>query len=338
MTDSTQTRRPGGHGGGGDSCRDCDPDLLDALKCRAKGLQARADYNAAHLEALGTARDQYEGARAAYSAARAAATPLVEQAKSDLKCLLERLECLLDEDEDERRRIVEKIRKAFWEVQERIEECGSKTGCYLDDDCDFDDVRDCEPYDVPARLADIQQRTAAAEACFADLISIPTDLPTKVAALQAEVTAISDGANGDPTREVLVELYAAALVARQHAHDIWRGFDNVNDFVDCVCHALTCMLRGHTAIAILVGMLAVSECKRESREAACELLRSRTAEQVVAVYLRHQRGDRPAVAGGGGTQDTSPSGGGGGDRPAEDQAGKDRQAARERAEREYFAG
>jgi enamine deaminase RidA (YjgF/YER057c/UK114 family) len=332
MTDSTQTRHQGGHGGSGGACDDCDPDLLDALKCRAKGLQARADYNTAHLQALVTAREQYEGARAAYSAARAAATPLVEQAKSDLKCLLERLECLLDEDEDKRRAIVKKIRKAFWEVHERIEECGSKTGCYLDDDCDFDDVRDCEPYDVPARLADIQQRTAAAEACFADLITIPTVLPTTVAALQAEITAISDGANGDPSPEVLVELYAAALVARQHAHDIWRGFDDVNDFVDCVCHALTCMLRGHTAIAILVGMLAVAQCQRESREAACELLRTKTAEQVVAAYLRHERGDRPAVAEG---KQAAASGGG---RPDEDQSATDRQAARERAEREYFAG
>jgi hypothetical protein len=342
MTDSTQTRRPHGHGGGGDSCRDCDPDLLDAIKCRAKGLQARADYNAQHLAALDKAREQYEGSRAAYTAARTAATPLVEQAKSDLKCLIERLECLIDEDEDARREIVEKVRKAFWEVQERIRGCGSKIGCYLDDDCDFDDVQDCKPYDVPARLADITRRTKDAEACFADLIAIPAKLPKDVTALQAEVTAISDGANGDPSRDVLIGLYAAALVARQHANEIWRGFDNVNEFVDCVCHALTCMLRGHTAIAILTGMLAVEQCKRESREAACELLRTKTAEQVVAAYLRRQRGGAPAVAaessgpGGGGGQAPAPSGGG--DRSGDDQAARDRQAARERSEREYYAG
>ena len=58
-----------------------------------------------------------------------------------------------------------------------------------------------------------------------------------------------------------------------------------------MCHALTCMLQGHTAIAILMGKVAVDQCKRESREAACELLRSKTAELVVAAYLRNQRGD-----------------------------------------------
>ena len=220
MTDSTQNRNRHGDEG---SCRDCDPDLLDDIKCRAKGLQARADYNAQHMEALDKARGQYELARAAYTAARTAARPLVEQAESDLRCLIEGLECLINEDEDARRKIVEEVHRAFWEVQDRIRECGSKTGCYLDDDCDFVDVGDCQPYDVPARLADITHRTAKAEACFADLIAIPVKLPTDVTALQEEVSAVSDGANSKPSDEVLIELYAKALVARQHGYDIWAA-------------------------------------------------------------------------------------------------------------------
>lgn len=338
MTDSTQSRRPHAPGGDAGSCRECDPDLLDGIKCRAMGVQARADYNTAHLEALGTARDQYDGARAAYSAARTAATPLVDQVKSDLKCLLERLECLLDEDEEKRRRIVGRIRDAFWEVQDRIRECGTKMGCYLDDDCEFGDVRECGEYDVPSRLADISKRTAAAEAAFTDLIAVPTVLPTNVTALQAEVASIGDRAKGDPAFDVVVELYGAGLVARQHAHDIWRGFDTVNDFVDCVCHALTCMLRGHTAIGILTGMIAVADCQRKAREDACELLRTKTAEQVYAAYLRREREAAQGGSGGSGGSQAAPTTDSGNDRSGEDQAARDRRDARARNDSEYYAG
>jgi hypothetical protein len=51
-------------------CTDCDPKLLDHLKCRAVGIQAQADYNKAHEDELTQARTQYDGARSAYSTAR----------------------------------------------------------------------------------------------------------------------------------------------------------------------------------------------------------------------------------------------------------------------------
>ncbi|HEY5786429.1 MAG TPA: hypothetical protein VIT65_16805 [Microlunatus sp.] len=339
MTDSTQTQHSYGHGGGG-SRYGCDPDSLDAIKCRAKGLQARADYNKAHLEALGKARDQYDAARAAYTAARTAATPLVNDTKTEIDKLIEnRLGCLISPDEETRERIVTKIKRAFAEVQARIQECGSKTGCYLRDDCDFD-VSGCQPKDAPARLADITRRTARAEAAFTDLIAIPAAMSTAVTKLQGELTTIQKGI-GEVTDktplDVLIQLYAAALVAQQHATDIWRGFENVNEFVDCVCHALTCMLRGHTAIAILTGILAVKTCQRESREADCARLRDKTADEVYAAYLRNER----ASQGSSQAPTSSPSAAqapAGGGNQAGAQTDSERQATRERNDREYFAG
>lgn len=345
MTDSTQAQHSHGHGGGG-PCYECDPDSLDAIKCRAKGLQARADYNNLHLEALGKAREKYDAARAAYTAARTAATPLVDQTKSDLDKLIEnRLGCLISPDEETQKRIIAKIKRAFDDVQRRIQECGSKTGCYLRDDCDFDDVGGCHPKDAPARLADITRRTARAEAAFDDLIGIPAAMPAAVTKLQGELTTIQKGVgevNDKTPLDVVIQLYAAALVAQQHATDIWRGFQNVNEFVDCVCHALTCMLRGHTAIAILTGILAVKACQRESREADCTRLRDKTADEVYAAYLRYERASQGGGQGGGqAAAASSPSAAqapaGGGDQ-AGDQTVRERQAARERNEREYFAG
>lgn len=341
MTDSTQAQHSQGHGGGGPRY-DCDPDSLDAIRCRAKGLQARADYNNAHLEALGKAREQYDAARAAYTAARTAATPLVDQTKSDIDKLIEnRLGCLISPDEETQKRIIAKIKRAFDEVQARIRQCGDKTGCYLRDDCDFDDVGGCHPKDAPARLADITRRTARAEAAFADLIGIPAAMPAAVTKLQGELAAIQKGVgevNDKTPLDVVIQLYAAALVAQQHATDIWRGFANVNEFVDCVCHALTCMLRGHTAIAILMGILAVKACQRESRDTACARLREKTAEEVYAAYLRYERasqGSGQAAAASTPSAAQAPTGGG---YQAADQSAREQQAARERNDREYFAG
>ena len=59
-----------------EGCPRCDPGLLDELKCKAKGIQTQAEYNAAHGQELDDARTAFKAARAAYNTARSAAEPL----------------------------------------------------------------------------------------------------------------------------------------------------------------------------------------------------------------------------------------------------------------------
>ena len=95
-------------------------------------------------------------------------------------------------------------------------------------------------------------------------------LPARVKALQDEIEAISKAA-ADGSWEP-AKLYAAVLVARRHLKDVWRGFANVNEYMECLCRALTCMIKGHAAIGELTRQDAVNKCHRESRKAACEHL------------------------------------------------------------------
>ena len=281
---------------------DCDPDLLDDLKCKAKGIEKQAEYNAAHGQELDDARAAYLTARAAYNTARGAAEPLVADAHRQLEELDDRVRCQLD------REGVECINLAFGHVAERLNRCGHERGCCCDGDCDFDDdVRDCDPDDVPGRLAAIERRTKEAAECFWNLIGehtvvpppvpvppvpvppvppAPTAapgaaaaapaaapaaagapgaaaappapsapslaaLPARVQAVRSEIDAIAK-ATADGSWEP-AKLYAAVLVARRHLKDVWRGFANVNEYMECLCRALTCMIKGHAAIGELTS-------------------------------------------------------------------------------------
>jgi hypothetical protein len=323
MTDAE--RRSGRGDKDHERCPCCDPGLLDDLKCKAKGIEAQAKYNADNQQKLDDARTAFEAARAAYSKARGEAEPEVAAARRELEELRDRIRCQLDHEE------LECLDRAFGRVVERLDRCGHERGCCCDEDCDYDDdVRDCDPDDVPGRLAVIKYRTKEAADCFWDLIgehtvvpepapapspapspapaaaaapasaagaaaapaagatdsSPPADaaLPARVKALQAEIEAISQ-ATGDGSWKPS-KLYAALLVARRHLHNVWRGFANVNEYMECLCRALTCLIEGHAAIGELTRQAAVNQCHRDCWKAGCKYLAENTVAEVLAEYLR----------------------------------------------------
>ena len=225
-------------------CADCDPELLDHLKCRAVGIQAQADYNKTHEDALIQARTQYDGARSAYTSARAAAKPDVVDLGKQLNQVIEQLRCLVDDESK-----IQLLDQAFWRIQERLRKCDPKQGCTFHDDCDFDDmVRDCRPEDNASAIADIERRTAAAATVFTELIAEPANLTKRVADLKTETAAIVSKMASDSRTVDFKMLYAAALVARDHEQTIWRGFENVNAYIDCLCRTLTCQIKGYDAV------------------------------------------------------------------------------------------
>jgi len=263
-------------------CPDCDPELLDELKCRAKGIEAQAAYNALKMDELAQARTQYDTARSAYSAARTAAAPAVQELRHQLAQVIDQLKCLVDS-----AREIALLDRAYATVKERLDACGDTSGCYFQDDCDFDDeVHNCRPEDTAGKIADIDRRVQAAKAAFVDLIAEPTNLAKRLADLQAEVRDIVTKMAADPRTVDFKQLYAAALVAKRHLAAIWRGFEHANAYVDCLCGALTCQFKGHAAISVLKGRAAVHECHRLAGEARCDHLRKQTADEVMAEYIR----------------------------------------------------
>jgi hypothetical protein len=261
-------------------CADCDPEIVDCLKCKAKGIQAQADYNAAHLPDLEAARTNYDKTRNDYRAARHSVALEVQDLRHQSKLLVERIRCMIKQEH-----VVVCLDEAYEKVMCQLDQCGCAKGCCVEDDCEFDtDTTGVSDQDLAARIVDYQALADAAKACFNDLVAEPVKLIGRVADLKTEVTGITADLSGDPAKTDLKELYARALVARRHVHEVWQGFEHTNDFVDCLCRALMYWSRGIAAIAVLTGEQAIRKCHADARQARCDYLKLNTVKEILAVY------------------------------------------------------
>src|SRR5215471_7252118 len=261
-------------------CPDCRPKELDRFRCRAEGVKAEADYDAAHQD--GPNADQYEAARLQYGKARHDATPVVAEVRGQLVHVTDQLRCIIDDAE-----IVECLDDAWLHVKRRLEVCEPHLGCCVTDDGDFDaDVDDCGIEILKARIAEYEHRTASAEKCFEKLLKEPEALTERVTDLQAEVAKIATDVGGDPGTTDFKRLYARALVAQQHLDEIWWGYDYPHDYVDCLCIALRISLQGRAALSRLTGELAMRECRIEARLARCKHLRENIVDGIIEEYVR----------------------------------------------------
>lgn len=265
---------------------ECDVGALDDLKCEAEGVAKRAELMKQETPKLDQRRAAYDDARKNYTQARGAAGPAVADLRRQADHLIEQLRCLIKD-----KHIIECLETAADTVQQRIAECGGTSGCCIDDNCEFNtDLRTEDPAadlkELYSRQADIRRRTEKAEECFDKLITEPKDLDDRVKALTKELGGIATDAGGDQKTIDLKRLYARALVAKQRVYDIWRGFADVNAYVECLCHGLMCSLKGRTALATIGATIAVLECKEREKGLRCQRLQVDTLEEILAEYLR----------------------------------------------------
>jgi len=293
MTDTTPAA-PDGSGDDGYTPPDgCGVDLLDDLKCEAKGVKEQADYNAKHSTELETARKSYDTARVAYRKARSDAAKPYKELGTQLDKILEQLRCLIDD-----KNKVKWLNQAFEVVKTRLAECPGQSGCYLDDTCDFDDLINSPSDEVAGAIKKIEDRVAAAKKVFDDLVKESTELPKNVTARQTEVNAIVNEMATDSRLVDFKALYARALVAKARRDNLWRGFDDVNDYVDCICRALLCQLKGYDAVSQLTKRKAVDTCYAESEAEKCKQLREHTDVAVLEEYEKIKASHKPGYGGG----------------------------------------
>ena len=261
-------------------CEDCDLRGMDDLACESKGVADRAKYIADHAAAQATRRTQYDTTRAAYTTARAHVAPDVVGIRKDLHQVREQLRCQLDHE------TITCLDEAWEEVAERLKHCGEpRTGCCVEE-CDFDEAcrgyEDDDIHELTARIARIERRVAAAEACFDKLVTEPEALVQRVAQLRTAVdallTEISDPKTVDPKHAY------ATLRWLWHRYDgIWWGFPRVRDFQDCLCQALTCSVTGRRVLGILTGRLGVLQCRKDAEDERCRSLRAHVVQEILEI-------------------------------------------------------
>ena len=258
----------------------CDPAVIDDLKCKARGIAEQAAYNATYQDLIEKAKTDYDTARKDYRTKRNDAALKVQDMRHQIKHLIERIRHMIEQD-----RVVRCLDQAFGEIVDDLNSCDGKTGCCAPADCDFPtDTAGMAYEDLVALIATYQRRANESKDCFTVLIAEPAALEKRVGEYKIEIDNINTALNADPATTDLKRVYASALVAARHVDLVWNGFEEVNDFVDCLCSALKCWTKGSVAVSILTGAKAIEDCKRESKQAHCTDLQTNTVDEILAMY------------------------------------------------------
>jgi hypothetical protein len=268
-----------------DGCDDppipgCDLTEIDDLKCEAEGISERATYIAGYQKDLTEARAKYDTTRREYRTARHDVAQKVADLQHRVTCLIDRIRCLIDKPRE-----IDCLDRAVDEVFDELDGCPQPGGCCVEH-CDFDgDANGLDKEALAALIAKYQKHVDTARTCFTTLTGEPAELKKRVAALEADIDAIAAGLGATPPPD-LKRSYATARVADRRVKQVWWGFPQIADFVDCLCQALTCWGRGADAIGHLKAALAVLKCKDTAKEDHCKALREKTADEILAAYDR----------------------------------------------------
>jgi hypothetical protein len=273
---------------------DC-PSGVSDLECTAKGDEAKAAYNKTFADDLKNAKDAYETTRGEYRKARHDVRLDVEDLRNQIRHLVERIGCQI-----EQKRVRKCLDDAFCDVLEELK-CCPKPGACCTEDCDFplDEIKDLDFEKLSTKdlialierlqvmITEYQARIDKAKKCFEDLKGEPAALKKRVQDAKDAVNEINQMlATTDAATLDLKTAYAKALVWQWKLGRVWGGFKQVQDFVECLCDALTCWTEGCEAVYKLTGVKAIAECKAKARQDRCDTLRNKTVEQILAGYDR----------------------------------------------------
>jgi predicted nucleic acid-binding Zn-ribbon protein len=287
---------------------------VNDLACTAAGDKAKAAYNETFATDLETAKADYETTRTAYRTARHDVRITVDDLRNQVRHLVERIGCQI-----EQKRVRRCLDDAFCEVLDELKCCPTPDPC-CSEDCEYplDDVEGQSVDELTALITKYQAQLDEAKKCFTDLKGEPDKLRKNVEDAKALVVKITNDLAGDPAKLDLKKAYAEALVAKWKLGRVYGGFRNVQEFVDCLCGALTCWTKGCEAVYKLTGLRAVTQCKDKAKQDHCDKLRNQTAEQILAHYDRlcaKKDCDEPSggdEGNGGGSSGGDGAGGGGG--------------------------
>lgn len=282
-----------GDGGGHDRPPGCDPQEGADIECSMAGIDAQSTYNASLKEKFASSKTDFEKTRKDYRSKRHEAQLKVQEMRHRIRQMLERIRCKIEQE-----RVIREIDRAFAEIVEELSTCDRKRSFCSDADCDFDLESGDLAYDkLVRRIQKYQQRADEAWAYFTELVAEPANLELRIATAKGKLDAIDADLAAEPAITDLKTVYAKALVAQRDLDGIWKGFDEVTDFVDCLCRALNCWTSGSRAVSKLTGDKAVLDCKRKTKHDHCGKLQNNTVDEILRIYDKLSCDDRKGIKG-----------------------------------------
>ncbi len=267
---------------------DCGISAIDELACKAQGIKRRAEVTQESLDQLEGFKGKFTNAKTDYGNAREAARPEIQAASKKLEAIHEQLRCRLNE---EQRSCVEgAVVKVFGQIEECVGEPGcSRVPCEFDPDCHEGDTVS----KLKGRIARYREEVGKAADYFSWLIAEQKALVDRATKLHADANQLATDAN-DVNADAPT-LFARLLVAEHQHKAVWKGFHTVQDYVDCLCKTLVCILQGWEAIAILEGRAAEEQCKLDGEEAFCQYIQANTVAEVMTEYYKCVPDDYPST-------------------------------------------
>jgi hypothetical protein len=265
------------------NCIECDLGEIDALTCESARIERQAEVTKESLEKLDGFRDKFDTARGTYTTALATAGEDVKSAEKQLDEL--DLTCRLDHDTRTR------IDDLWKEVLEKIKACRPAPGCRVGE-CDPD--ASIGDGDVPAVLAGriqvLRQEADRRGAYFDALIAQQVELPARAAKAKQDVADLATDTRGEPPANEPARLHIRGTVITWTLENVYQGFPDVDSYIDCLCQALTCVLRYWKAIVALEGARAEKACKEDKSQSACDAL---LADPLAELQARFDAKPRP---------------------------------------------
>ena len=149
-----------------------------------------------------------------------------------------------------------------------------------------------DPAPAGATATPTAATTATPAAAPAAAGGAPAGDTTTTPAAPSTPPSTTGAAPADAAPTDLVTLYARGLVAGWHLKQAWWGFHTIDDYVECLCRAMTVSMEGRNALAALVGELAVRTARWQDRNKCCQRLNANAVEEVIEEYLKC-RGEHP---------------------------------------------
>jgi len=254
----------------------CDPNEIGKLACGSKRIERQAAVTQEIQAKLDGYRASFATARADYTTAWKAAEADRTAAAATLEKVAKQLRCRLDEDTETC------LDRVWGAVRDGLDNCAKGTeGCRVGP-CDANDsvAADESLGSLAGRIEDLRNQATTHEATFEDLLEEITKLPERATRAKEEVTTLETDAHAAETASdapagavtSVVRLNARALVAGWRLRHVRGGFDSIDDFLDCLCQALTAVLRTWSAVVILEGEKAYRACVAGADTDSCAVL------------------------------------------------------------------
>ena len=262
-------------------CEGCDLDEIDALTCRAKKIQKQSEATNESLKILDPRSDAFKAAKDAYTAAWAAAKADVDAATAKLTPLKKELACRLPDQSKQ-------CLVAVWEkIKIEIRACEGEQGCRRFD-CDFNEsVSETDTQaTLSGRISELRQKATELDTYFGDLVNEQTKLPANAAAAKKLVDTLAIDAAADTGEKDSLKLYARAVVAEWIIARVWDGFTSIQNYLDCLCQILTCLLKAWKAIVALEGARAERSCNDERKQERCDALGANPVNVILERYAK----------------------------------------------------